>query len=282
MASAWTKNRTRQEAIMLSDEDFKLLLDHLNRPWAGFRKIRKGVKKRVRRHMTEIGCAAVNDYLQLLDQDPEALTECEHRLLVTISRFYRDRLLWDHLQASLLPALARRFPDGMHVWSAGCGRGEEPYSLSMVWEETAAALFPAPELRIVATDADPVNLEQAMEGIYPPSSLKEIPEHARQRWFHKARGRGQLKIDAHLRTRIDWHVHQLLAPPPRDSFHLILLRNNLLTYYQGAQLKNALAQIIACLPAGGRLILGSHERLPTQFSQMARDPQCPWVYQLKS
>ena len=33
---------------MLNDEEFRLLLDHLDRPWKGYRKVRKGVKKRLR------------------------------------------------------------------------------------------------------------------------------------------------------------------------------------------------------------------------------------------
>jgi chemotaxis protein methyltransferase CheR len=148
----------------------------------------------------------------------------------------------------------------------------------MVWEETDLLLSPAPGLRILATDADPVCLKRARQGIYHPSSLKEVPEHARKRWFAKFRGTS-LKVDPHLQTRITWHNHHLLDdPPPEQTFHLILLRNNLLTYYQGERLQNALAPIVTCLPAGGLLILGSHESLPARFSQMTRDPQCSWVY----
>ena len=39
---------------MLSDTEFRSLLEHLSRPWAGYRKVRKGVKKRVRRHMRDL------------------------------------------------------------------------------------------------------------------------------------------------------------------------------------------------------------------------------------
>jgi chemotaxis protein methyltransferase CheR len=46
-------------AMMINDRDFFNLLEHLNRPWAGFRKVRKGVKKRIRRHMVELGCSTI-------------------------------------------------------------------------------------------------------------------------------------------------------------------------------------------------------------------------------
>lgn len=51
---------------MLGDDSLRRLLEHLNRPWAGFRRVRRGVKKRVRRHMTALGCTTIDDYLRHL------------------------------------------------------------------------------------------------------------------------------------------------------------------------------------------------------------------------
>jgi len=78
---------------MLSDDDFRLLLYHLDRPWAGFRKVRKGVKKKVRRHMAALECSTIQDYLQNIVRDPEARAECER--LKTDDRIVDwDVLLW--------------------------------------------------------------------------------------------------------------------------------------------------------------------------------------------
>ncbi|RJQ83203.1 MAG: hypothetical protein C4519_07145 [Desulfobacteraceae bacterium] len=265
---------------MLSDDDFRLLLDHLDRPWSGFRKIRKGVKKRVRRHMTALGCTGVQDYLHRIDQDFEARAECERRLAVIISRFFRDRPLWDHLQARLLPELMNRFHEGLSAWSAGCARGEEPYSLAIIREETAAAVSPASAVRILATDADPSCLQHAREGLYPPSSLKEVPEALKGRWFKKECGARQMRIDPRLQTSIRFLAHDLLDAPPQGFFHLVLLRNNLLTYYQGLRLQTAFESIVGRIVPGGLLIVGSHERPPAGPFHLIRDPECPWVYHL--
>ena len=75
---------------MLNDDDFRELLQSLDRPWAGYRKVRKGVKKRVRRQMEQLGCRSMEDYLQQLRARPEVRAACEKCLLVTISRFFRD------------------------------------------------------------------------------------------------------------------------------------------------------------------------------------------------
>jgi len=35
----------------MNDEQFRQLLDYFQYSWAGYRKVRKGVKKRISRHM---------------------------------------------------------------------------------------------------------------------------------------------------------------------------------------------------------------------------------------
>jgi chemotaxis protein methyltransferase CheR len=265
---------------MLSDDEFRRLLKHLDRPWDGFRKVRKGVKKRVRRHMQTLECTGIDAYLDLLKRSQEASAECQRCLMVTISRFFRDRMLWDHLQARVLPGLIKRFPDRLTAWSAGCANGEEPYTLAMIWERLDATLPSAPILEILATDVEPSCILRAKAGLYPRSSFREMPEDLRNRWFHKLRGGRWWQIDAYLRERVNLRVHQLLEGPPARHFQLILLRNNLLTYYQGPAMVAAMEQITATLPKGGVLIVGSHEHPPSLHVPLTRDPECPWLYRV--
>lgn len=261
---------------MLSDSEFKQLLDYLDRPWAGFRKVRKGVKKRIRRHMEQLGCGRFEPYLDRIEEDPQLRSQCEQCLTITISRFYRDRRLWDHLQQQILPRLSDRFGDGLAAWSAGCANGEEPYSLAMVW--AAAAVRPMAALNVLATDADVQCLQRAETGRYPISSLKELPEDVKTRWFRKERGGRRWCVDPALQQRITWQVHHLLEIPPPGPFHLIFLRNNLLTYYRGSALEVSLSRIVARLADGGILAVGSNERLPSSTAHLEQDRLCACVY----
>jgi chemotaxis protein methyltransferase CheR len=262
---------------MLDDNDFRLLLNHLDRPWSGFRKVRKGVKKRLRRHLTQLSCTSIQDYIYRIDQEPAVWKQCQDRLAVTISRFFRDRQLWDHLHQQILPDLYRRFPERLTAWSAGCASGEEPYSLAMVAAAAAETVFGVGPIQILATDADPTCLQRAREGRFPQSSLKELPEAFKNRWLKPA-GRRTWRVDDRLGAGIHWKTHQLLDMPPQDRFHLILLRNNLLTYYRGDRMHTAFNRIVECLENEGILILGSHEHPPPTSRYMKRDPLCPWVY----
>jgi chemotaxis protein methyltransferase CheR len=260
---------------MLNDNEFKKLLGYLDRPWDGFRKVRKKVKKRIRLHMEELGYATVEGYLVALDLQPEVRAECEHRLMVTISRFFRDRQLWQAFRERLMPALIERFEPPIRIWSAGCAGGEEPYSLAMVWQ----SLPGAPPLELLATDADVRCLDRARTGVYGRSSLKDVPDDIRTLYFDPNRSGRQFQIKSRLLTPIDWRPHQLLNRPPPGSFHAILLRNNLLTYHQGASLQAAFGRILTVLAPGGYLVVGSHEKLPASSFALVRDEKCPWVYQ---
>ncbi len=260
---------------MLSDDEFRMLLKHYDRPWSGYRKVRKGVKKRLRRHMNKLGCTSFDTYIQALKDRPELKAECEQCLLVTISRFWRDRGLWEFLQQHLLPEIESSFGSPIRAWSAGCACGEEPYSLAMVW----AKLFDTTTLSVLATDSQATCLDRASTGIYASGSLKELPEDYRARFFAPHRGKRQWRILTSKLPPIAWRQHHLFDAPP-GSFHLIFLRNSLLTYHQGHRLHAVLSSIPSALIPRGWLVVGSHETLPSTFSNLVRNPSCPWVYQL--
>jgi chemotaxis methyl-accepting protein methylase len=264
---------------MLSDTEFRQLLEHLDRPWAGFRKVRKGVKKRVRRHMASLGCSTFERYLQTLTRRADARATCEQCLRVTISRFFRDEQLWQTLEERILPDLINRHPPPMRIWSAGCACGEEPYSLAMVWAELGRPMA----LDIVATDTGEDCLDRARAGLFGRSSLKQLPDRLRERYFCPQKGGRQYLIRCHRLPPIRWRQHDLLGPPFEDGrFHLILLRNNLLTYYQGPDRQAAFERVMAALTPGGVLVTGAHEHLPVHTNHLDRDHGCPWIYRYQT
>ncbi len=260
---------------MLSDQDFRRLLIQLDRPWAGYRKVRKGVKKRVRRHMEQVGCRNIEDYLKLLQSQPDAKRACEECLYVTISRFFRDRKFWQDLEERLFPGLVQDFDLPLRIWSAGCASGEEAYSIALVFRLVASPTG----LELLATDAQQICLKRAREGRFGQSSLKELSSALRSEFFTSHKSGRQFSVKSKILPPIQWRQHDLLhESPPPGPFHMIFLRNNLLTYHQGPDLLSAFSRIESVLTAGGYLVVGSHERLPENAGQFARDTHCPWVY----
>lgn len=262
---------------MLDVNGFKALLDNLDRPWQGYRKVRKGVMKRLRGHMEELGCATVDCYIGILARDPGAMQVCQGHLRVTISRFFRDRQVWRHLEHRLLEELAARFPAGLQAWSAGCACGEETYSLAILRHRLGLT----GSLQILASDAEPVCLERARRGIYGKSSLKELSAEEISSSFSRTR-EGSFAIRGHFKENIVWQQHELLKEPPAKRFHIILLRNNLLTYYHEPLLGPAFERIVRALAPGGLFVVGAHERPPESAVGLVRDEECPLIYHCQS
>jgi chemotaxis protein methyltransferase CheR len=246
----------------MRESEFTALLDRFALAPEGYRKVRKGVQKRIVRHMQELRCPSMKAYLERLDTDGAAEKEARRLMDVSISRFFRDGPLWRILEEEILPSLIADHSGGLRVWSAGCALGQEAYSFRILWAVLAEKTGAMPPLDLRATDVNPAYLERAIEGIYPAGALARVPAEARARFFRPA-GRASFRVADELREGIRWQVHDLTvdAPPERD-FHILFLRNNLLTYYRDEIVKAALPAIADCLVPGGYLVIGRKEQLP--------------------
>jgi chemotaxis methyl-accepting protein methylase len=262
----------------MDDDQFRQLLDEFNFSWSGYRKVRKGVKKRISRHMQNLNCQNIKVYLDQLNKSAEVRQECEKRMTVSISRFFRDRQLWHDLEADVLPRLVETEKKILRVWSAGCARGEEVYSFKIVWKRLKEKYEQLPEIEIAATDMHPDYIEKARAGTYAKSSLKEIHQKAREHYFDVKKSGNRFDIKAVFKKGIDWKVQDIFSDPPGSAFDIIFLRNNLLTYYKEHLKVEGLKRVIKVLVPDGWLIVGSHEKMPAAISNMQRHNSIPWAY----
>jgi len=262
----------------MDDTQFRRLLDYFCFSWNGYRKVRKGAKKRIRRHMQSLNCRHISEYIDLMDANPELRQQCERAMTVSISRFFRDRELWRTLKEDILPNLATTGTPVIRPWSAGCAGGEEVYSLKIVHEQLVQAKICEALLWIFASDLNPENLDRARNGIYTESSLREVPHNVRLLFFNSVRRR-QYAVKKELTSNIQWQWHHLLSDPPDTTFHLLFLRNNLLTYYRDELKIPAFQRIAKTLSGSGYLIVGAHEKLPDSQFEFVRHPRNPHIYQ---
>lgn len=246
----------------MDDKQFSQLLNRFGLSWNGYRKVRKGVKKRIRRHMQELGCRNIEEYFLALERDQDLKLQCERLMTVSISRFFRDRGLWQSLENQILPGIINKNRKRVRVWFAGCACGEEVYSFRILWERLGVRFNPLPVLEMLATDMNPVYLDKARVGLYSKSSLREVPEEIRSIYFEDRKGGRQYVVIPSLKRGILWKINDLLSDPPGTDFHLIFLRNNLLTYYKDELKDPAFQKVIDSLVPGGFLFIGSHEKIP--------------------
>ena len=265
----------------MDDNQFRQLLEYFNFSWSGYRKVRKGVKKRISRHMQELKCPNTEAYLNLLNSSEAVRKECERRMTVSISRFFRDCKLWLDLEEKILPAMVARNQKVIQVWSAGCARGEEVYSFKIIWDRLQEKYAHQVRLAITATDVNPDSIEKAREGIYTKSSLKEVPREIQERYFGMSKNGNRFDLKAFVKEGIDWKVQDIFEDPPGVAFDIIFLRNNLLTYYQDHLKTKGLWIVVGVLASDGWLIVGSHEkRSPERFGLQSHE-LIPWAFRQK-
>jgi len=249
----------------MNDLQFRRVLDFFGLSWKGYRRVRKGVKRRLARYLQDQGFRGMEPFLHALEKDPERRAEVEKLLSVSISRFFRDRNLWQAIEECVFLALIAEETQKIKVWSAGCARGEEAYTFKILWEKTRERAGQMPGLELWATDLNPEYLARAQEGAYSAGSLKELPGELRSKYLRPSPHQRFSVTDA-VKEGVRWEVHHLCRDdPPAKEFSLILLRNNLLTYYQEGIRDPALSRVIDSLIPGGFFIIGAHEKLPLGY-----------------
>ena len=234
----------------------------LDLQWRRFK--RGGVKRKVERRVAELGLSTFEDYLLKIEKDPGEKSNLSQILTVTITRFLRDRGVYDALENFIIPRVVENMGAGdFKIWSIGCANGEEPYGLSMLWKERFERNFPQTRLTLLATDINENLLKRAREGRYKKSSLKEVPERILQRFFRIENG--FYILDRSIRESVEFKKHDIVHEEPFSGMDIILCRNLVFTYFSKECQMSVLKKIAACLKKNGYLTVGKDEFLPLVY-----------------
>jgi chemotaxis protein methyltransferase CheR len=261
---------------LMNDYEFRKILDHFSYSWSGYRKVRKGVKKRLTHHMVQLDCGTVDGYLDLMARSLPLRPEFYRIMSVPISRFFRDKAMWQMLVQDILPCLLSE--KEVRVWFTGCASGEEVYTFQICWDTFKGQHKGIPELRAVASDLNPYYIRRALDGIYTETSLKEIPYDFMASCFIGIRGR-KYAVKESLKKRILWVVHDNLKGPLVRGCHILFIRNSLLTYYREKIKIPVLENILEGVIPDGYVIIGGHERIPDSITGLRSGVCHPCVYQ---
>ena len=159
-------------------------------------------------------------------------------LTTNVTRFFRERPHFDHLERQVLPSLIALARKGakVRIWSAGCSTGQEPYSvaLSLLSLEPQA---PGLDIKVLATDIDPRVIATGREGVYPESSLEDIPASLRTRYFApEAASPRSYRIADELRKVVSFRTLNLNGEwPMQGLFHVIFCRNVVIYFDERGQ-----------------------------------------------
>ncbi|MBS2016261.1 MAG: chemotaxis protein CheR [Deltaproteobacteria bacterium] len=265
-------------------------LPRLGLRFRGFRNVRRQVCRRVAARIAALGLDSPSAYERLLERDPEELRVLDSLCFVTISRFHRDRRIWEALAEPLLPRLleeaSARGDRVLRAWSLGCASGEEPYTLAMLWHIELSSRFPSIALDVLATDRDEEVLARAARGVYEASSLRELPLAWRARAFDHAPDGPSTTLRDDVRAGVRFlraDVRALAEATHEAPIHLVLCRNMAFTYWADAEQRALTERLAARMAPGGLLVLGNHEVLPAPPESLGLEPvrESPYVFRVR-
>lgn len=215
------------------------------------------IRRRIRNRMILLGVQSLQTYFTVLRAKHEETPLLLQRLTIKVSRFYRNRVAFDPLRNEVIPHLARQRLTPIRIWSAGCGCGEEAYTLAMLLEEAGC-----PGL-VHASDIDPLALDAARRGVYAPEALDELPAELAQRYLEPVAGGRytRYRVRNALRARVRFTHHDLTEAarwPGRNRFDLVCCRN-VLIYLERQVHECTLERLRQSLVDGGYLCLGEAE-----------------------
>jgi chemotaxis protein methyltransferase CheR len=216
------------------------------------------MERRLRSFSERYGCADLDEYLALLRRDREALAGFLDRMTINVSELFRNPERFAELETVHLPRLQAESPAGLRVWSAGCSYGAEPYSLSLLLQETA----PGRRHEVIATDIDATVLARARRGRFTEADARNVPRARLERWFRRVEDGGRVLFEAseRLRAPVRFRRHDLLEDPYPEGLDLIACRNVVIYFTDDA--KQAIyRRFLGALRPGGVLFVGSTERV---------------------
>jgi len=247
----------------------KAVLPGMGYNWRRFD--RRNIRRRIRSRMDALRIHELGTYTKTVLTDPAERTVLDSLLRLTITRFFRNSWLWSDL-GSAVPGIAVILggDEPLAIWSAGCAGGEEPFSLAMLLDDLERTGCLSHPWTILGTDSDQAVLQRTLYAKYKRGSIREVPRHLLERWFREEGGLWDLAQE--VRNLVGFRRHDLLTEDPPGRFHMVFLRNSLLTYNIEEIQRRVLGRIRGCLLDPGYLIIGRTEKMPqgVGFEEVSR------------
>lgn len=195
------------------------------------------------------------------------LKAIRQRISMAFTYFFRDYQTLDAIRLNALPYLKTK--QYIDIWDAGCASGQEPYSLSMLINESMGYML-FRNVRILATDIDESNQFEKIiaEGIYQREQVQRIPEGIFQKFFKPHKTEGYFMLSEEIRKSVSFLKHDLLSlMPPKRDFGLILCKNVLL-HFSETQRLHVIKMFHEALADGGFFVMEQTQKLPAEAGHL--------------
>lgn len=246
----------------IEDVEVNLLLDTLKERYGydftGY--ARASLKRRLLGLTHYFDVKRLSELIPMVLYDEAIAQAVINRVTVPTSEFFRDPCVWHYLRHNILPQLAS-FPR-INIWQAGCGHGQEAYSLAILLHETGLLK----KSRIFSTDINPLFLDAARKGGWTMQHKQHWADN-----YEQAGGCGAfsdffintgatLAIRDEFKQAIEFMLHNLVADDVFKEMQLVVCRNVILYFGDNLQ-EHVINLLTRSLERGGYLLLGRGENI---------------------
>ena len=246
------RNKTNLEKIDI------LLRSHTGHDFSLYKK--NAQYRRIERRMNVHQIDRIANYVRFLQENPKELDILFRELLIGVTNFFRDAVVWEKLKVKILPELLNEMPNGyfVRVWITACSTGEEAYSLAIIFKEVYEKIEHSKNLtfQIFATDINSDAIEIARKGVFSLNIETDVSPERLARYFTKKES--SYLVNSSVREMIVFAPHDVVKDPPFTKLDILFCRN-LLIYMESDLQKKLMSLFYYSLNSGGIMILGSAE-----------------------
>jgi len=125
--------------IEITDKEFALIVNYVKSNFGiNLSEKRTLITGRLLSTLFENGFSSFLQYYEFMVQDitGQAVKEMMNKLTTNHTFFLREKEHFEYLKYNILPYIQERQKSerDLRIWSAGCSSGEEPYTMSMVYQ----------------------------------------------------------------------------------------------------------------------------------------------------
>lgn len=252
-------------SMVLSDDEFKLFA-HLVYNESGL--IIKESKKeflqaRLQKRLQANNLTSYYRYYKFITDKTRGqreLLDLVDSLTINETFFFRNRPQFDLFSSLIVPALLKKKSTEdrkIRLWSAGCSRGQEPYSIAM----SVLMQIDSPstwDIKILASDISLRMLESAQKGIYSEHDMEMVEPEMRSRYFDRVETNFQVKPQ--VKQLVVFDYHNLKHENGLKGLDVVFCRN-VMIYFDHREQVRLIEKFYNCLADDGYLFLGHAESL---------------------
>lgn len=240
---------------------------------------------RLRPLMARNGLDTFGDLLAAIRQHDGLLVLVIEAMTIGETEWFRDEHPYRILREQILPDLVAR-RQSIHLWSAACSTGQEPYSLAielLEYQRRFPGVLPPKStglLSVHASDLSDAAIRTARQGAYQELSIRRgLSAELLHRYFKavsatandRSVGRyDHWQVNDDVRSLVTFQKHNLQRSLEGQGKFDVIFCRNVLIYFSADLQYDVIRRLHATLKPSGYLVIGASESLSSILPVQAR------------